>query len=182
MHDGKLWFDHALVSWKDEKGGTFHCPTRVHALVDLHDVLPRCSIAFPHAQQGGHHTKPGLYAIIESYDYLPPSTVMGADGKPIVEDDFAFAIFRMARMTLIPNTKKPILYLVHTDSIMGPTVGIPDAFDDTPPIVGGASNPDVDYIFLYLPQCQWLQTWEANVMLKHRHATGPSGYESDDAA
>jgi hypothetical protein len=182
MYDGKPWFDHALVSWKDEKGGTFHCPARVHAFVDLHDVLPRCSIAFPHAQQGGHHTKPGFYAIIESYDYLPPPTVMGADGKPIVEDDFAFAIFRMARMTLIPNTKKPILYLVHTDSIMGPTVGIPDAFGDTPPIVGGASNPDVDYIFLYLPQCEWSQTWEANVMLKHRDATGPNGYESDDAA
>ena len=54
-------------------------------------------------------------------------------------------------MTLILNTKKPILYLVHTDSIMGPTVGIPDAFGDTPPVAGGASNPDVDYIFLYLP-------------------------------
>ena len=38
-------------------------------------------------------------------------------------------------MTLIPNTKKSILYFVHTDSIMGLTVGIPDAFEDTPPNV-----------------------------------------------
>ena len=54
-------------------------------------------------------------------------------------------------MTLIPNPKKPILYSVHTDSILGPTVGIPDAFRDTQPTVGGASKPDVDYIFLSLP-------------------------------
>ena len=85
-------------------------------------------------------------------------------------------------MTLILNTKKPILYLVHIDSIMGPTVGIPDAFGDTPPVAGGAYNPDVDYIFFYLPQCKWVQTWEQHIMLKHRKVTGPDGYESDDAA
>ena len=65
---------------------------------------------------------------------------------------------------------------------MGPTLGIPDAFGNTPPVPGGASNPDVDYIFLYLPQCEWAETWEQNIMAKHRKATGPDGYESDDAA
>ena len=86
-------------------------------------------------------------------------------------------------MTLIPNTKKPILYLVHTDSItMGPTLRIPDAFGNHPPVPGGASNPDVDYIFLYLPQCEWAQTWEQHIMLEHRKVTGRDGYESDDAA
>ena len=85
-------------------------------------------------------------------------------------------------MTLIPKSKKPILYLVHTDSIMGPTLGIPDAFGNTPPVPGGTSYPDVDYIFLYLPQCEWAVTWEKNIMAKqHRKATGPDGYESDDA-
>ena len=176
------WFDHALVSWKNKEGGTFHCPARVHAFINLHDVMPRCSIAFPHSGQGGPHTKPGFYAIIESYDYLPPPTVIGEDGKRKVADDFVFSIFRKARMTLIPKSKKPILYLVHTDSIMGPTLGIPDAFGNTPPVPGGASNPDVDYIFLYLPQCEWAETWEQNIMAKHRKATGPDGYESDDAA
>ena len=85
-------------------------------------------------------------------------------------------------MALIPNTKKPILYLMHTDSIMGPTLGIADAFGNTPPVAGGASNPNVDYIFLYLPQCEWDQTWEQHIMLKHRKVTGPDGYQSDDAA
>ena len=137
---------------------------------------------FPHSTQGGSHTKPGFYAVIESYDFLPPSTVTGEDGKEVVENGFAFSIFRKARMTLIPNTKKPILYLVHTDSIMGPTVGIPDAFGDTPPNVGGVSNPDVDYIFLSLPQCEWTQIWEEHIMLRHRNVNEPDGYESDDAA
>ena len=85
-------------------------------------------------------------------------------------------------MTLIPNTKKPILYFVHTDSIMGPTVGIPDAFGDTPLNVGGASNPDEDYICFSLPQCEWVQTWEQRIMLRHRKVHRPDGYESDDAA
>ena len=114
-------------------------------------MLPRCFIAFPHSRQGGPHTKPGFYAIIELYDYLPPPTVIRKDGKEVVEDGFAFSMSQKARMTLIPNTKKPILYFVHTDSIIGPTVGIPDAFGDTPPNVGDASNPHVDYIFLSPP-------------------------------
>jgi hypothetical protein len=80
---------------------------------------------------------------MELYDLLPLPTVTGKDRKEVVEDDFAFSIFqkasRMTRLNL--NTKKPILYLVHTDSIMGPTVGIAD---DTSPNVGGVSNPDVD--------------------------------------
>ena len=48
--NGEPWFDHALVSWKNEKGGTFHCPARVHAFINLHDVLPPSSIAFPHSR------------------------------------------------------------------------------------------------------------------------------------
>ena len=72
MFDGKPWFDHALVSWKDDTGGTLLHPARVHAFVDLDNVKPRSCVAFPHANQDGHHTKPGFYAIIESYDYEPP--------------------------------------------------------------------------------------------------------------
>jgi hypothetical protein len=69
---GKPWFDHALVRWIGNEGRTLLCPARVHAFVDLHNVKPRSCVAFPHANQYGHHTKPGFYAIIESYDYEPP--------------------------------------------------------------------------------------------------------------
>ena len=190
MYDGKPWFDHALVRWIGNEGRTLLCPARVHVFVDLDNVKPRSCISFPYANQGGHHTKPGFYAIIESYDYLPPPTlkddygnpVMDRQGKPKIDEDYVFAIFRKARMTVIPNTNKPILYLVHTECIVGPTIGIPDAFGESPPIVGGASIPDVDYIFLHKPQHEWADTWEAHVMTKHRKATGVDGSESDDAA
>jgi hypothetical protein len=88
-YNGNPWFNHALVSWKDDKGGTLLHPSRLHAFINLHDVSPRSSIAFPHSRQGGSHTKPGFYAINESYD-PPPPTVDGKDGKEVVEDDFAF--------------------------------------------------------------------------------------------
>ena len=92
-YNGKPWFDHALVSWKDDEGGTVLHPSCPHAFINLHDVLPRCSIAFPHSRQGGSDTKPGFYAIIELFDYLPPPTGIGEDRKEVVEDDFAFSIF-----------------------------------------------------------------------------------------
>ena len=57
-------------------------------------------------------------------------------------------------------------------------------FGDTPPNVGGAFNPDVDYILLNPPPpppCAWAQSWEQYIMLRHRNVNGHDGYESDDA-
>jgi hypothetical protein len=84
-------------------------------------------------------------------------------------------------LSLIPNCNKPILYLVHTDSFVGPTVAIPDAFVDTPPIIGGPSNPIVDYIFLSLHQNKWASTWESFIQFQERQVKGPDGYESEDS-
>jgi hypothetical protein len=72
-----------------------------------------------------------------------------------------------------------MLYLVHTDSIVGPTVAIPDAFGDTPPNVGGPSIPNVDYIFLSIRQRNWAQIWESLIMFQEHKVKGPDGYESN---
>ena len=76
------WLDHALVSWKDDEGGTILHPSCLHAFIDLHNALSRSSIiAFPHSRQGGPHTKPGFYAIIELYDFLLPPLLLGRTGR-----------------------------------------------------------------------------------------------------
>jgi hypothetical protein len=79
----------------------------------------------------------------------------------------------MVCLSLIPNCNKPILYFVHTDSIVGPMVAIPNAFGDTPPNVGGPSNPNVDYIFLLLHQNEWAHTWESFIQIQERQVKGP---------
>jgi len=160
-YQGKPWFDHVLVSWKDNRGNTRSYPSRIHAFIDMHNVLPHSVINFPHSQQVGHFTKPGFYAVIESYDFVEIPHVRKGGGD---DADFDFSVFRKVRLSLIPNCNKPILYLVHTDSIVGPTVAIPDAFGDTP--------PNVDYLFLLLHQNEWAQNWELFIQFQERQKKG----------
>lgn len=177
-YNGKPWFDHVIVRWKDSSGNTTLYTSRIHTFLDLHNVKPRSTIDFPHSKQGGHFVKPGFYAVIESYNAVTTPHVPDEDQD---KADFDFSVFRKVRLSLIPNSNKPILYLVHTDSIVGPTVAIPDAFGDTPPSVGVPSIPNVDYIFLSIRQCDWAQIWESFIMFQEHKVKGPRGYESDDS-
>lgn len=176
-YNGKPWYDHAFVRWKDDKGNTTLNPSRIHAFVDLHNVAPRSVINFPHSQQDGYFVKPAFYAVVESYDAVAAPSLQTSNK----DADYDFSIFRKFRLSLIPNSNKPILYLVQTDFIVGPTVAIPDAFGDSPPKVSGASIPNVDYIVLTQRQSEWAQTWESFIICQERKVNGPDGCESNDS-
>jgi hypothetical protein len=176
-YNGKPWYDHVFVRWKDKNGNTTLHPSRIHAFVDLHNIVPRAVINFPHSQQDGHFTKPAFYAVIESYDAVKIPCVQ----KTNKDADYDFSIFHKFRLSLMPNSIKPILYLVQTDFIVGPTVAIPDAFGDAPPKVGGASIPNVDYIVLTHRQREWAETWESFIICQEHKVNGPDGVESNDS-
>lgn len=153
-------------------------PSRVHAFtIDLHNVSPRSVINLPHSGQHGIVTKPGFHAVIESSNIIPQPPPPTKDIN--VHDR---SIFHKFRFSLIPNSHDPLLYLFNTDLILGPTVAIADAVGEVPPTVSGPSLPDVDYIFLTLPQKDWAETWEAFFLLRKHHdvAVLSDGVESDD--
>ena len=180
--NGKPWFDHVVVQWRGDAGKVFLHPARVHVFIDLRNVLPRSVITFPESEQVGYFTKPGFYAVIESYDPVKvPSPNNTANPSEKMDADFDFSVFRKFRLTLLPKSNKPKLFLVHVDSIVGPTVAIPDAFGDTPIQVSGPSIPSVDYIFLTLRQAEWAQTWESFIVKQDHRVNGPGGYESNDS-
>jgi hypothetical protein len=46
-YQGKPWFDHVLVSWKDNRGNTRSYPSRIHAFINMYNVFPHSVINFP---------------------------------------------------------------------------------------------------------------------------------------
>ena len=180
--NGKPWYDHAFVKWRGNTGKVLLHPARVHVLIDLNNVLPRSVITFPESEQVGYFTKPGFYAIVESYDPVEgpcPNNKVNSNKK--MDADFDFSVFRKFHLTLLSKSSKPKLFLVHVDSIVGPTVAIPDAFGDNPIQVSGPSIPNVDYIFLTLRQHEWAQTWESFIIKQDLQVNGPDGHESNDS-
>jgi hypothetical protein len=111
-----------------------------------------------------------------------PSPNKKVNASEKMDADFDFSVFRKFRLTLLPKSNKPKLFLVHVDSIVGPNVAIPDAFGDTPIQVSGQTIPIVDYmIFLTLRQAEWAQTWESFIDKEDHRVNGPGGYESNDS-
>ena len=178
--EGKPWFDHVFVQWRVDTGKIVFHPGRVHVFIDFRNIIPRSTITFPESGQEVS-PKPGFYAVIESYDEVEQPFLQAKDDSPQeMEPEFDFSLFQKFRLTLLPNSTKPKLFLVHTDSIVGPTVSIPDAFGDTPLQVSGPSIPDVDYIFLSRRKQEWAQIWEAFILEHDVRVNGAEGYESDD--
>ncbi|KAI2494751.1 hypothetical protein MHU86_19788 [Fragilaria crotonensis] len=149
---------------------------------------------FPHSGQSVAVKTPGFYAVIESYNEVvldnddDSSDVEDLDVEEVndhnnVEEEVDRSIFREFKLSLIPGTLQPILYLVHVNAIWRPTVAIPDTFSDSPPDNNAQSLPDIKYLFMILSPSEWSTTWDSFIHKKHREVViTREKPESDESA
>lgn len=165
-YEDKPWYDHVLVDWDDEP-----IPARILSIVNLHNVKPHTMIKFP--GQDAFVGEPGLHVVIQSYNIIDTVADKAAKlaarevsmhvsptkrrRKKDIPEEKDPSIFQACRLSLLDDTRHlPCLYIVHVDSIVGPTVVIRDISrkdgDDRSPL----SRP---HIFMSRSRDQWADNW-----------------------
>ncbi|KAI2497467.1 hypothetical protein MHU86_17017 [Fragilaria crotonensis] len=188
---------HCHTEYKSADGQIYRAHPNYHQKPWFDYALVKCGsrISFPHSGQSVAVKTPGFYAVIESYNEVvldnddDSSDVEDLDVEEVndhnnVEEEVDRSIFREFKLSLIPGTLQPILYLVHVNAIWRPTVAIPDTFSDSPPDNNAQSLPDIKYLFMILSPSEWSTTWDSFIHKKHREVVitreKPESDESGD--
>jgi len=120
MYMGGPWYDHCMITWA---GYSNPVPAKLRAFINFKNLQQNARIEFPESEQGMNKIEPGLYAIIESYDAMPSVDLLHRDyGAGMFEK------FTLRSLNAAPQS--PVLYLVHVNSIFGPTICVKDVYVD----------------------------------------------------
>ena len=145
-YQGKPWYDHAMVRWD---GFKLPLPARIHTFINLEHLKPNATISFPGSDQGNEPTIPGTYAVIESFERMYEFDTLLQKMECEQTDIDNPSIFRLFRLTTGKETGLPVFFLVHTDCIMGPTIGMQDICANiNSKITAGVVCPNNRYIFM----------------------------------
>lgn len=196
-YEDKPWYDHVLIDWDDVP-----TPARIVSIINLHNLKADATIKFP--GQEAFFGETGLYLIIQSYSIIDTDADKAAKMatrelsmhvsatnrrkmKAIQEehhtdDDVDPPIFQACRLSLLDsNPHLPCLFIVHVDSIVGPTVMIRDISrrhgpDEEPPISG-------THIFMSRSRARWADNWTSFINWQYEktvHDDDPESSEEED--
>ena len=128
---------------------------------------------------------PGMYAVVESYDPVPPTSddEDDEDADQSVtreEDDHSPEIFHHFTLACLCNGLSPKLYLINVNAIVGPTVVIRDIageHTDTPISDRQYQNT---YIFMAVRQMEWASRWERKIDLAYQDKCEDGAESTED--
>jgi hypothetical protein len=175
------WYDHVLLDWSECDDPL---PARICTFIDLFNIKPNASICFPESGQETVRCPPGLYAVVESYDPLPPSDEDSDSGDGSVdeeEDDTPTDMFQHFTKTLLSNGISPKLYLVDVKAIVGPTVVIRDIAEE-PTTNSSISDRQSQstFIFMAVRRKEWASRWERKVDLAYQERSEDGAESTED--
>jgi hypothetical protein len=178
-YQGKPWYDHAMVRWD---GFKLPLPARIHTFINLEHLKPNATISFPGSDQGNEPTIPGTYAVIESFERMYEFDTLLQKMECEQTDIDNPSIFRLFRLTTGKETGLPVFFLVHTDCIMGPTIGMQDIRANiNSKITAGVVCPNNRYIFMTNRQSTWGDHWNTFILNQYYENESPEPESDSDA-
>jgi hypothetical protein len=169
------------VDWDDVA-----TPARILSIVNLHNLKPNSRIRFP--GQDEFLGEPGLYVVVQSYDAIDNVHVSPKKrrwkkgpraqvGCRVILEEKDPPIFKSYRLSLLDDSLHlPKIYIVHVDSIMGPTVVMSDAsreYGNHDPSV--VAQPSCPYIFMSRGRDQWADNWMSFIDWQYENKTVHEG-------
>jgi hypothetical protein len=182
------WYDHVLLDWSESNDPL---PARICTFIDLWNIKPNASICFPESGQETVKCPPGMYAVVESYDPVPPTSDEeddeddendddDVDQSVSEEDDPPPDFFYHFTLTRLCNGLSPKLYLVNVNAIVGPTVVVRDiAGEPTGAPISDRLSQNT-YIFMAVRQKEWASRWEHKVDLAYQEKCEDGAESTED--
>ncbi|KAI2500694.1 hypothetical protein MHU86_13777 [Fragilaria crotonensis] len=171
------WYDHVLLDWSECDDPL---PARICTFINLFNIKANASICFPESGQETVPCPPGLYAVVESYDPIPPFTSDADDESFDAEDDTPPDLFQHYTKTLLSDNISPKLYLVNVKAIVGPTVVVRDVVGHPSDVSVSDRRSQDTYIFMAVRRKEWASRWEHKVDLAYQEKNEDGAESTED--
>lgn len=123
-----------------------------------------------------------MYAVIESFERMYEFDTLLNKMECEQTDIDNPSIFRLFKLTIGKEAGHSVFFLVHTDCIIGPTIGMQDvrANNINSKVATGAVCPSHRYIFMTNRQSTWGGHWNTFILNQYHENESPEPESDSD--